>query len=115
MVNELRSSRMLSRFSFVTVSLLATAVILPAAVSAQGRTLVAIVNRDRPESSLSRRELIQIFRGEVRYWAANRELIQLALPPGSTEAKNEFIRKVLQMTPSDWDREWRGKQFRGES
>jgi hypothetical protein len=81
----------------------------------QPRTLVAIVNRSRPETGLTRKELIQIYRGEIRYWPANRQLIQLALPPGTSGARNDFIRTILQMSPSEFDREWRSKRFRGES
>ncbi|MGH7505248.1 MAG: hypothetical protein ACRELX_06340, partial [Longimicrobiales bacterium] len=81
----------------------------------QPRTLVAIVNRDRPETGLSRKELIQIYRGEIRYWPANRQLIQFALPPGSRVTRDDFIRNVLDMTPTEFEREWRGKRFRGES
>lgn len=87
----------------------------PTSAAAQERTLVAIVNRSRPETGLSRTELVQIFRGEIRYWPANRDPIQLALPPGSTQARNDFIRKVLRMTPLEWTREWDAKRFRGES
>src|SRR5690606_5423923 len=81
----------------------------------QPRTLVVIVNRKRPEKGLTRKELIQIYRGEIRYWPANRQLIQLALPPGTSGARDDFIRNVLRMTPSEFKREWRSKRFRGES
>lgn len=97
------------RFLLVCLPLL---VAMPAA--GQTRTLVAIVNRERPETSLGRTELVQIYRGEIRRWPSSRQLIQFALPPGS-EVRNEFIRKILQMTPADFDREWRGKRLRGES
>jgi hypothetical protein len=87
----------------------------PAPLFAQTRTLVAIVNRERPETNLGRNELVQIYRGEIRRWPNSRQIIQFALPPGSADVRNEFIRKILQMTPTDFDREWRGKRLRGES
>jgi ABC-type phosphate transport system substrate-binding protein len=86
-----------------------------AAAQAQTRTLVAIVNRERPERGLTRAELVQISRGEIRYWPSSRQPIQFALPPGSPEARDAFIRKVLHTTPTEFDREWRAKRFRGES
>lgn len=85
------------------------------AAAAQTRTLVAIVNRQRPESGLTRAELVQICRGEIRYWPSSRQPIQFALPPGSRETRDAFIRKVLHTTPTEFDREWRAKRFRGES
>ena len=87
----------------------------PAAAEAQARTLVAIVNRQRPESGLTREELVQICRGEIRYWPSSRQPIQFALPPGSRETREAFIRKVLHTTPTAFEREWRAKRFRGES
>lgn len=81
----------------------------------QPRTLVVIVNRKRPENGITRKELIQIYRGEIRYWPANRQLIQLALPPGTSGVRDDFIRNVLRMTPTEFEREWRSKRFRGES
>lgn len=100
--------------ALLIASTLLAACATPAAAR-QSHTLVAIVNRQRPEKGIDSKELVQIFRGDIRRWPSNRQLIQLALPPGSPEMRNEFIRKVLQMTPLDFDREWRGKRLRGES
>jgi ABC-type phosphate transport system substrate-binding protein len=106
---------MFRRICLLTIGLAGVGALAPAVVHAQGRTLVAVVNRARPETNLSRDQLVQIYRGELRYWPLNRDLIQLALPPGSPQARNDFIRKVLQMTPTEWDREWQGKRYRGEA
>jgi ABC-type phosphate transport system substrate-binding protein len=106
---------MVRRLVLLTLGLAAGGALAPPALAAQARTLVAIVNRNRPENGLSRDQLVQIFRGELRFWPANRDPIQLALPPGSPQARNDFIRKVLQMTPTEWDREWQGKRYRGET
>jgi ABC-type phosphate transport system substrate-binding protein len=106
---------MFRRTVLLSIGLASASALAPTAAQAQGRTLVAIVNRARPETNLSRDQLVQIFRGELRYWPANRDLIQLALPPGSAQARNDFIRRVLQMTPTEWDREWQGKRYRGET
>jgi hypothetical protein len=104
-------SQMQIRSMTVLLALLAVA----SGAQAQTRTLVAIVNESRPETGISRQELIQIYRGEIRRWPSNRQLIQFALPPGSPGARDAFIRKVLRTTPTDFDREWRAKRFRGES
>jgi ABC-type phosphate transport system substrate-binding protein len=107
---------MLMRTVLLVVGLAGAGALAPlTSVEAQARTLVAIVNRTRPENGLSSTELAQIFRGEIRHWPANRDPIQLALPPGSPQTRNDFIRKVLRMTPLEWDREWQGKRFRGEA
>lgn len=98
--------------AFVAVLVLAGGA---SAAASQTRTLVAIVNRQRPERGLTRAELVQICRGEIRYWPSSRQPIQFALPPGSPETRDAFIRKVLHTTPTEFDREWRAKRFRGES
>ena len=81
----------------------------------RAQTLIAIVNRSRPETGLTRDQLVQIYRGEIRRWPTGRQLIQFALPPGSADARDEFIRQVLHMSPPDFEREWRAKRFRGET
>jgi hypothetical protein len=96
------------RLTLVTLTSLVFVIAPPA--HAQGRTLIAIVNRGRPEAGLTRQELVQMYRGDLLYWPSSRQRVRLALPP-SPQLQEEFLRRLLKMSRDDYSREWLSKRF----
>jgi ABC-type phosphate transport system substrate-binding protein len=98
------------RYRHLLLSLLIAAVTDTVA----GADLVAVVNVNRPETSLTVDQLTKIFRGEIRYWP-NRQKVTVVVPPEhSRAALSAFVSSVLNLDAARYDTYWEEKRFRGE-
>lgn len=77
--------------------------------------LAVVVNKARPESNLTRRELANIYLGEKKFWDGGNPLQPVLPPKSAPDVKDRFITLLTGLTPAEFGREWEGKVFRGES
>jgi hypothetical protein len=85
----------------------------PAAAGA--RTLVVIVNLQRPESDIPLRTLVRMFRGEQRFWD-NGDRVYPVLPPDDPPgAREDFLSSVVKLDARGFALHWRNLLFRGSA
>ena len=78
------------------------------------RTLVVVVNRQRPETDVPLHTLSRIIRGEQRFWD-NGDLVHPVLPPDDQpEARASFLSTVVKLDQRGFALHWRNLIFRGD-
>ncbi len=103
-------------FALLRLAFVAAALLLAAkgarAQSAEGSTLVVIVDRDNPKTDISTEELRALFLGKKKEWSDGQRAVPLDLEAGSAEREN-FNANVLNMDQGEVDRYWVDQRMRG--
>ncbi|HXP16263.1 MAG TPA: substrate-binding domain-containing protein [Terriglobales bacterium] len=76
--------------------------------------VAVIVNPKNPVDSLTRTELMKIYRGERQYWRTNTPIVLLFRSPGTHE-REVVLRAVFQMTEPEYKQYWLSKVMRAEA
>jgi hypothetical protein len=87
--------------------------LLHQSVMARDDVMVVVVNEDRAEDSLTRKELIRLYNGENRFWQ-DRSRVQIILPPNSSAEEVERFYEYLGTSRFQLRKEWAGKVFQGK-
>ena len=76
--------------------------------------VAVIVNPKNPVDSLTRTELMKIYRGERQYWRTNTPIVLLFRTPGTHE-REVVLRAIFQMTEPEYKQYWLSKVMRAEA
>jgi len=91
--------------------LLLLAILLTSGASIQAGSIIIIANQDVPAGELSFDEVQRIFLGKMTTWSDGRKIVPICLKGGATHAA--FLRKYLDMNPSQFDIFWKQAVFTG--
>jgi len=77
-------------------------------IGAEQEALVVVVNSGRPESNLSRIDLLSIFIGHAQYWGDRTEITPI-LPPSADMVATLKFHEFIGMPPNKLKQKWSAK------